>query len=90
MRACRCGPATQAGDAHRDAHVAPAGDAWARPPPGAAADWPRVAILAAGVAFYVQAQFIPAADATSRYTLWILFALAERMRIAFREPEGGE
>ena len=50
--------------------------------PGDPLPWPRVALLAGGVAFYVQAQFIPAADPASRYVLWTLFAVAERMRIA--------
>lgn len=47
--------------------------------------WPRGALLAGGVAFYVQAQVIPAADVPSQYILWALLAMAERMRIAARE-----
>ncbi len=62
--------------------------------PGGGDPWPRAALVAGGVAFYVQAQFIPAADPPSRYMLWILFALAERMRAAAAAPEpaaaGGE
>ena len=45
----------------------------------AGAPWPRAAVLAGGVAFYVQAQAIPATQATANYVLWLLFALAERM-----------
>lgn len=55
----------------------------ARPPDRAR--WPRTALLTGGIAFYVQAQFIPTADPASRYVLWILFALAERMRRAARD-----
>ncbi|MFN8177968.1 MAG: O-antigen ligase family protein [bacterium] len=58
-------------------------NARSRPPPDPL-PWPRAAILCGGVAFYVQAQFIPAADPPSRYLLWILLALAERMRILAR------
>jgi len=43
-------------------------------------NWPRAAILIAGVAFYVQAQSFPAAQPTGTYVLWTLFGLAERMR----------
>ncbi|MFH1688995.1 MAG: O-antigen ligase family protein [Candidatus Eisenbacteria bacterium] len=43
-------------------------------------NWPRAAILIAGVAFYVQAQTFPAAQPTGTYILWMLFGLAERMR----------
>jgi len=43
-------------------------------------DWPRAAILIAGVAFYAQAQTFPAAQPTGTYILWMLFGLAERMR----------
>ena len=46
--------------------------------------WPRAALLSGGVAFYLQAQFIPSADPESRYVLWILLALAERMLLASR------
>ncbi len=54
---------------------------------GRGAGWPRLALLAGGVAFYTQAQFIPAADPASRYVLWILLALAERANVA--EPRSG-
>jgi hypothetical protein len=47
--------------------------------------WPRTAIIAGGAAFYLQAQAIPAAQATANYVLWLLFALAERMTA---EPSG--
>ncbi|MFH1864619.1 MAG: O-antigen ligase family protein [Candidatus Eisenbacteria bacterium] len=43
-------------------------------------DWPRAAVLTAGVAFYAHAQFFPAAYPAGNYVLWLLFALAERMR----------
>jgi O-antigen ligase len=46
------------------------------------APWPRAAVLAGGVAFYLQAQAIPATQATANYVLWLLFALAERMDAA--------
>jgi hypothetical protein len=50
------------------------------------APWPRAAIIAGGAAFYLQAQAIPAAQATANYVLWLLFALAERMAA---ESRGG-
>jgi O-antigen ligase len=51
--------------------------------------WPRAALLAGGAAFYVQAQVIPAADPESRYILWTMFAIAERMRQASLEAGEG-
>jgi O-antigen ligase len=47
--------------------------------------WPRVAVLAAGVAFYVQAQSFPAAATSSNYLLWMLFALAANMAASERK-----
>lgn len=44
------------------------------------AGWPRAAILTAGVVFYVQAQTFPAAYECGNHLLWLLLALAERMR----------
>jgi O-antigen ligase len=41
--------------------------------------WPRIAILAGGAAFYMQAQAVPGTQATANYVLWFLFAVAERM-----------
>ncbi len=41
--------------------------------------WPRTAMLAGGVAFYVQAQSFPAAETPGNYLLWMLFALAASM-----------
>lgn len=46
--------------------------------------WPRTCILAAGVAFYAQGQFIPAWFPSGIYYLWLLFAIAERMREVYR------
>lgn len=43
------------------------------------APWPRLAVIAGGAAFYMQAQAIPGTQATANYVLWFLFALAERM-----------
>jgi O-antigen ligase len=51
--------------------------------------WPRAALLTAGVAFYVQAQVIPAEDVPSRYILWVMCAVAERMRLSARAQEIG-
>ena len=45
-----------------------------------AEEWPRSALLAGGIAFYLQAQAFPAAEETSNYLLWLLFAIAEGMR----------
>lgn len=59
-------------------------NAWTRPPPGME-DWPRAALLVGGAAFYLQGQTYPTDDPFSRFVLWMMFALAERMRIAFRE-----
>lgn len=42
--------------------------------------WPRAAILTAGIVFYVQGQTFPVANFSGSYVLWLLFALAERMR----------
>jgi O-antigen ligase len=42
--------------------------------------WPRVAIITAGVVFYLQGQTFPVAYVSGSYILWLLFALAERMR----------
>ena len=65
-------------------------NARARPPDGASPGrWPREALLIAGAAYYVQAQTQPTADPTGRYLLWLLFAVAERMHIAFTSG-GGE
>lgn len=50
------------------------------------ASWPRAAILAGGVAFYIQAQAIPGTSATSNYVLWLLFAAAERMYAGSKRP----
>ncbi|MCK4510542.1 O-antigen ligase family protein [bacterium] len=47
---------------------------------GPGRNWPRAAILIAGVAFYVHAQSFPAVQPTGTYILWTLFGLAERMR----------
>ena len=43
-------------------------------------EWPRAGVLTAGVAFYVHALFFPAAYPAGNYVLWLLFAIAERMR----------
>lgn len=43
------------------------------------ATWPSVAILAGGVAFYVQAQVMPTTDASGNLLLWVLLALSESM-----------
>jgi O-antigen ligase len=51
-------------------------------------DWPRAAILIAGVAFYAQAQTFVAAQSTATYALWILFGLAERMRESLPQVKG--
>jgi hypothetical protein len=60
-----------------------------RTPPRPTADaWPRAALIAGAVAFYVQAQVIPAADPESRYVLWTLFSIAERMRMDSRSESG--
>jgi len=42
--------------------------------------WPRAAIITAGVVFYLQGQTFPVAYVSGSYILWLLFALAERMR----------
>jgi O-antigen ligase len=49
--------------------------------------WPRAALLAGGLAFYVQAQTYPAAEEAANYLLWILFALAECGRRSLRPGE---
>ncbi len=41
--------------------------------------WPRAALLIGGTAFYLQAQFFPAAAPANNYLLWTLLAVAERM-----------
>jgi hypothetical protein len=51
--------------------------------------WPRIAIIAGGAAFYLQAQAIPATQATANYVLWLLFAMAERMRADSGPPAPG-
>lgn len=58
-----------------------------RPPPGWSdprGEWPRAALIIAGAGLYVQMQAQPSVDAVSGYILWILFPIAERMRMAFR------
>lgn len=57
--------------------------------------WPRVAILAGGVAFYVQAQVMPTTDASGNFLLWVLLALSESMyrsveRAPVRKVASGE
>lgn len=42
--------------------------------------WPRAAVLTAGIVFYAQAQFFPAGYSCGNAVLWLLFAIAERMR----------
>lgn len=64
-------------------------NARARPPPEEV-PWPRTALLVGGVAFYVQAQVIPAVDPTCQYFLWTLFAIAERMRLLARGEAGSD
>jgi hypothetical protein len=68
-------------------------------PGGEDRSWPRAALLIGGTAFYLQAQFFPAAEPASNYLLWTLLAVAERMRDArtgllsetssVAAPEGG-
>lgn len=49
--------------------------------PGRSA-WPRAAILAGGVAFYVQAQVMPTTDVSGNLLLWVLLGLSESMHAA--------
>jgi O-antigen ligase len=42
--------------------------------------WPRFAVLTAGIVFYAQAQSFPATYLCGNLVLWLLFAIAERMR----------
>lgn len=61
--------------------------AFTKPPDGfpiTADRWPREMLIIAGAAFYVQAQTQPTADNPNNYLLWILLAIAERMRMAYR------
>ena len=57
-----------------------------RPGPGASGgSWPRAALVIGGAAFYIQAQFFPAAEPASNYLLWTLLAIGERLRSAGAE-----
>lgn len=49
-----------------------------------ASEWPRTPLIVGGTAFWVQVQTFASSDYTTGYILWMLLALAERMRVAHR------
>jgi O-antigen ligase len=51
--------------------------------------WPRAAILTAGLVFYIQGQTFPTQYVCGSYLLWLLFAIAERMRKSSITSSGG-